>query len=98
MMSDNVDKKELVKRISKRTGKDATTVETILDATLEEIYQSLKGEQGVSLRNFGTFYIDVRRTGTVFKFNPAQRLRALFGWSSTYKGDLQGSELIPNSH
>jgi DNA-binding protein HU-beta len=22
------------------------------------------------------------------RFNPSQRLRALFGWSSTYKGDL----------
>ena len=38
--------------------------------------------------NFGTFYIDEQRSGTVFKFNPAQRLRALFGWSSTYKGEL----------
>ncbi len=87
-MSDNIDKKELVKRVATRVGKDAKTVEAIVDATLEEIYESLKGEQGVSLRNFGTFYIDVRRSGTVFKFNPAQRLRALFGWSSTYKGDL----------
>jgi DNA-binding protein HU-beta len=24
----------------------------------------------------------------VFKFNPPQRLRKLFGWSSTYKGKL----------
>jgi hypothetical protein len=24
----------------------------------------------------------------VFKFNPSQRLRALFGWSSTYRGPL----------
>jgi DNA-binding protein HU-beta len=24
----------------------------------------------------------------VFKFNPGQRLRALFGWSSTYSGEL----------
>jgi DNA-binding protein HU-beta len=55
---------------------------------LEEIYEALKRGESVSLHSFGTFYIDVRRSGTVFKFNPAQRLRALFGWSSTYKGEL----------
>jgi DNA-binding protein HU-beta len=55
---------------------------------LEEIYEALKQEESVSLRNFGTLYIDVRRSGTVFKFNPAQRLSALFGWSSTYKGEF----------
>jgi len=28
------------------------------------------------------------RSSWVFKFNPSQRLRALFGWSSTYRGSL----------
>jgi DNA-binding protein HU-beta len=87
-MSQNVDKKELASRIALRLGQDPAMAETLVNAVLEEIYAALKAEESVSLRNFGTFYIDVRRTGTVFKFNPAQRLRALFGWSSTYKGDL----------
>ena len=88
MMRQTVDKKELVARTAQRLGQDPTAVETVVDALLDEIYRALKAEESVSLRNFGTFYLDVRRTGTVFKFNPAQRLRALFGWSSTYKGDL----------
>ncbi len=87
-MGDSIDKKELVKRIAKRLSKDPATIEQVMDAALEEIYQALKREETVSLRNFGTFYIDVRRSGTVFKFNPGQRLKALFGWSSTYKGEL----------
>ncbi len=88
-MSDkSIDKKALLGRVSKRLGKEGGTNEEILDAALEEIYEALKLGESVNLRNFGTFYIDWRRSGTVFKFNPSQRLKALFGWSSTYKGEL----------
>lgn len=87
-MSNNIDKKELVNRISQRLPIPSSTVERVVDAALEEIYESLKQGEGVALRNFGTFYIDTRRSGIVFKFNPAQRLKSLFGWSSTYKGEL----------
>ncbi len=87
-MGERIDKTQLVNRIATRLSKDPGEIEPVADALLEEIYEALKREESVSLRNFGTFYIDVRRSGTVFKFNPAQRLRALFGWSSTYKGEL----------
>jgi DNA-binding protein HU-beta len=87
-MGDRIDKTQLVNRIARRLAKDPGELEPVADALLEEIYEALKREESVSLRNFGTFYVDVRRSGTVFKFNPAQRLRALFGWSSTYKGEL----------
>ncbi|MDW8328289.1 MAG: HU family DNA-binding protein [Anaerolineales bacterium] len=89
-MSDRTEKDELVERISRRTGNSAATVEKIVDATLEEIYAALKHRVCVLLKNFGTFYIRPERESWVFKFNfnPSQRLRKLFGWSSTYKGRL----------
>lgn len=87
-MSANIDKKEVIQRVAGRLGQTPAEVEPVIDATFEEIYAAFKRGEGVSIRNFGTFYIDVRRTGTVFKFNASQRLRALFGWSSTYKGEL----------
>lgn len=87
-MNERINKKELAKRLAKRTGQSTQQAEENLEAVLEEIYEALKEQQTVSLNNFGTFYIDDRRSGIVFKFNPSQRLRALFGWSSTYKGDL----------
>lgn len=87
-MGERIDKTQLVSRIAKRLSKTPAEIEPVADAVLEEIYEALKREESVTLRNFGTFYIDVRRSGTVFKFNPSQRLRALFGWSSTYKGEL----------
>lgn len=82
----SIDKKELVHRVSQRLNQKNGTVSEIIDATLEEIYESLKQGDSVSLRNFGTFYVRVEPKTWVFKFNPSQRLRKLFGWSSTYKG------------
>jgi DNA-binding protein HU-beta len=88
IVNGRIDKKALTKLVITRTGKDSDTVEEILDATLEEIYEALKRGECVSLRNFGTFYIREGRSSWVFRFNPSQRLRKLFGWASTYKGKL----------
>lgn len=84
----SIDKKELVRRVSNRVGKETGMVEEVVDAAFNEIYQSLKQGESVSLRDFGTFYVQVKRETWVFKFNPSQRLRKLFGWSSTYKGEI----------
>lgn len=86
-MNARIEKDELVRRISKRTGNSIRTVEKIVDVTLDEIYGSLKQGERVSLKNFGTFYVRMEQDSWVFKFNPSQRWRKLFGWSSTYKGD-----------
>lgn len=87
-MSDRVDKKELIRRIAERLSEDSNAVEKIVDATLEEIYEVLKEEKSISLHNFGSFYIMRKRDGYAFKFNPSQRLRKFFGWTSTYKGEV----------
>ncbi len=83
-----VEKKELVDLVAKRVNRDAETVAEVLDATLAEIYEALKRGDSVSLRDFGTFYVRPEPDSWVFKFNPSQRLRKLFGWSSTYRGEL----------
>ncbi len=87
-MPDRIDKKALISRVTERTKQDPATVTKIVEATLEEIVAAFKQGETVSLRNFGTFYIRPERRSTVFRFNPAQRLRKLFGWSSTYKGEV----------
>jgi DNA-binding protein HU-beta len=86
-MSNRITKKELNRRVAERLMKGQGTTREIIDATLEEIYAALKNGESVSLHNFGTFYISRRRSGIAFKFNPGQRMRKLFGWSSTYKGE-----------
>ena len=83
-----MNKKEWIKAVAKEIDQPEALVESILEAGLEEIYHSMKREEKVTLQNFGTFYIDVRRSGTVFKFNPSQKWKALFGWASSYRGEL----------
>ena len=69
MTEQRIEKPELVARVAARTQADAGTVEQILGATLEEIYQTLKQGESVSLRNFGTFYVREERSSWVFRFN-----------------------------
>ncbi len=52
------------------------------------MYQTFWSGTGLTLPGLGGFYLDRRREGWAFRFNLAQRLRALFGWSSTYRGPL----------
>jgi len=87
-MSERIELKELIQRVSLRVGQDAATPGPIVEATLEEIYEALKNGECVSLRNFGAFYVRPERESWVFKFSPSQRLRKVLGWSSTYKGQV----------
>ncbi|HEY1387537.1 MAG TPA: HU family DNA-binding protein [Ktedonobacterales bacterium] len=85
-MADRIEKPDVVRLVAQRTHRADTVVEEILDAALEEIYTAFKRGESVSLRNFGSFYVRPEQEQWVFRFNPAQRLRKLFGWSSTYRG------------
>ena len=87
-MAKRIQKKDVVKRLASRLSVDEKLSEEYLDGVLETLYEAFKAGEGVTLPNFGSFYLDRRRSGCVFKFNPSQKLKALFGWSSTYKGEL----------
>ncbi|MDB5056608.1 MAG: bacterial nucleoid DNA-binding protein [Chloroflexi bacterium] len=80
-MSQRIEKAQLVRLVTQRTKQNAVLVEEITDAVFEEIVAALERGQCVSLRNFGSFYVRSEREPWVFKFNPSQRLRRLFGWS-----------------
>jgi len=87
-MIGRIEKPELVSLVSQRMNQDTQVVDEVVDAFLDEIYQALKRGDSVSLRGFGSFYVRPDDESWVFRFNPSQRLRALFGWSSTYRGEL----------
>ena len=86
-MANRVNRDTLVDLVSQRSGEDVEIVGIIVDAFLDEIYQSIKRGEGVTLKNFGSFYMRPERESWVFKFNPSQKWRAVFGWSSTYNGE-----------
>lgn len=88
-MSNRIQNKEVIKRIAKRMDGDEKTAEAYLDATLETLYEAFKAGESVTLKGFGGFYVRPSLRGTwTFKFNPGQKLKALFGWASSYKGKL----------
>jgi DNA-binding protein HU-beta len=87
-MSNRIERDELVRLVAQRIDQDVEVVSKVVDAFLDEIYQTMKRGDRVTLKNFGGFYVRPERESWVFKFNPCQKWRALFGWSSTYKGEL----------
>jgi DNA-binding protein HU-beta len=87
-MAARIQKKEIVNRVAKRLVTDETTAEAFLDATIEVLYEAIKAGESVTLPGLGGFYVRPEPDSWVFKFNPGQKLRALFGWSSTYTGEL----------
>ena len=88
MTAERIQKKEIAQRLAARMKTSETVSAMWLDAMLETLYESFKLGQSVTLSGFGNFYVRPERERWVFRFNPSQKLRALFGWSSTYKGTL----------
>ena len=87
-MPDRVEREDLIRLVAQRTSQDEESVDKVVDVFLDEIYQALKRGQSVTLKDFGGFYVRPEGESWVFKFNPSQKWRALFGWSSTYRGEI----------
>jgi len=88
-MSENVKKKEFVNLLAQKMKVSDKTAEMWIDAFTDTLYECFKQERGVVITNLGTFYLRITSRGdSIFRFNPSQKLRSLFGWSSTFKGNL----------
>ncbi len=82
----NIKKKEFAKLLSQKMMTDEKTAEMWIDAFTDTLYECFRQGQGVVITNLGTFYLRITSRGdSIFRFNPSQKLRSLFGWSSTYK-------------
>ncbi|OLE53148.1 MAG: DNA-binding protein [Acidobacteria bacterium 13_1_20CM_3_53_8] len=87
-MDERIQKKAIVRHLAARMKTDEKTSALWVNAMLDVLYESFKQGQSVTLSGFGNFYVRPHHERWVFKFNPSQKLRALFGWSSTYKGGV----------
>jgi nucleoid DNA-binding protein len=87
-MANSRSKMEIIKELSLKMDADEETAGRWLDGVTDTLYETFKSGYGASLTGFGSFYLDRRRSSTAFKFNPSQKLKKLFGWSSSYKGEL----------
>ncbi len=88
-MAENIKKKEFVALLAQKMNVSDKTAEKWVDAFTETLYECFKRQRGVVITNLGTFYLRITSRGdSIFKFLPSQKLRALFGYSSTDKGNL----------
>ncbi len=87
-MAQRIQKREFARRLAARMNTDEATASQWLDATIDTLYEACKAGESVTLEGLGGFYVRSERESWVFRFNPGQKLRALFGWSSTYSGEL----------
>ena len=83
-----ISKKVFIKQLAARMHTDESEAEQWLDCVCDTLYENFKQGNSVTLTGFGGFYVQPKRPTWIFKFNPGQKLRALFGWSSSYKGKL----------
>ena len=84
----NIKKKEFVALLANNMKVSEKTAEKWVDAFSDTLYECFERQRGVVITNLGTFYLRITCGGdSIFRFNPAQKLRALFGWSSAYKGN-----------
>jgi DNA-binding protein HU-beta len=83
--SGKMSKKDFIKALALRMQTDEVTAERWVEAYTETLFEAFEAGQGVTIDGLGGFYVDRRQDSTAFKFNPSQKLRALLGWSSTYK-------------
>ena len=86
-MAQRLQKDEVALRLSQRMGVEQKEAALWLDGVIQTLYEALAAGESVTLPGLGGFYVEPKRESWVFKFNPAQRLRAALGWSSTYKGE-----------
>src|SRR6266446_3992328 len=87
-MAERIETKAFVHQLALRMQTEDKIAAAWLEATVETLYDTFKAGKGVTLTGFGGFYVQPRGKAWAFKCNPGQKLRALFGWSSSYQGTL----------
>ena len=87
-MTNRIQQKDVVQLLARRMSTDEQTAEAWIDAFTETMYEAFKAGRSVTLPGFGGFYVRPQHEAWAFNFNPGQKLCALFGWSSSYKGQL----------
>jgi DNA-binding protein HU-beta len=71
--------KEFIALLANRTGTNEKTASDWVNSYAETLIDIFKTAEGVTINGMGGFYLARKHGDTIFKFNPSQRLRKLFG-------------------
>lgn len=80
--------KEFLKQYAEKMGCSEKNAQKYLEGFTDLVLDSMKKGESATIQNLGRFYVRERSDSTVFKFTASQKLKAILGWSSTYKGDI----------
>jgi len=80
--------KEFINTYAKKMKVSEKTAQKYLDGLMEVMYPRFEQGESVTIQHLGKFYCRHSESSgqKVFKFTPAQKLKAILGWSSSYKG------------
>ena len=87
-MGNKIKHKEFVSLYAKKMNCKKENAEKYMSGFIETLYHAFKNGESVTINNFGNFYVSQKRESTAFKFNPSQKLKAILGWASLFKGEI----------
>ncbi len=85
MKKETIKSKDFVKRYAQKMACDEETAKKFLDGFVNTVLEAMQNREPITLENFGKFHIEDKKDSTVFKFIASQKLKAILGWSSTYR-------------
>lgn len=80
--------KEFVKMYALRAGVSQEEASSQINCFVETIFDGIKENRPITIEHFGNFHIAEYSDSVSFKFNPAQKFKAILGWASSYRGDF----------
>lgn len=82
--------KEFIAAYAQKMKVSEKTAQKYLDGIMEVMYPEFENGDSVTIQHLGRFYCRESSRSydgqKIFKFTPAQKLKAILGWSSSYKG------------
>ena len=75
-----VTKREFTQQLATKMGATEKEAAKWVEAYTETLIDVFKTGKGVTINGLGGFHLSGGYRGTIFKFNPSQRIKKLMGW------------------
>ena len=93
----NITKKDLVERISERTGLTQVDTKIVVESFLESVAQSLQDGKNIEIRGFGRFKIKQKRARTARNPRTNQYIEVEAGFKPVFEASKELRKRINDS-
>jgi DNA-binding protein HU-beta len=80
--------KEFIKMYAQKASVSEEEAAKQISYFIETLFDGIKEHRPITIEHLGNFHVAEHKDSVAFRFNPAQKLKAILGWSSTYNGNL----------